>query len=492
MKKKLVYSFLIIIVLTGIFLRFYDLGQENFWTDEAVSLIEANQETPQKVIELVTKSEGSPYGHHLFLHYWIKVFGNSEFSVRFISALFGVFSIIILFFIVRIFFSDNVALLSSLFLSTAMLQILYSQEARLYSVFNFLVLLSTFFFVKYFTIKSVQKTQEQVKRNPFSRNKQRYLIAYIISIVLAMYLNYLTLFLIVLHSLFFVYTPKKVLLKEWFYSLMIIAFLSIPLVRPLFVQFLNRHQSLPTALLSRGLPEIFTRLGLFFYLLPLLFFFFIFVCLIFISKKTKLFSRIMAYKNMFLLILFLMGFLYLFLLDLLLHSFSLVRHSFFMVPILYVLIAKMIMLMNERKLRALIIILILFFNSFALYTYYSEVTKAPWDKAVVQIKEHSPSYPLILFDQSGSNLFLFKYYWDKEGGGDFKQINLSWKEEGRSIQISEENLFNTLDSVESFWLVSSRDIKTREYYLNLFQKHYTLIGEYHDYRLDLYYFKSSN
>ena len=104
MKKKFVYLFLTVIILTGIFLRFYDLGQESFWTDEAVSIIEANQEVPSQTIDLVTKLEGSPYGHHLILHYWIKVFGQTEFSVRFISALFGVLSIIVLFFLVRLFF----------------------------------------------------------------------------------------------------------------------------------------------------------------------------------------------------------------------------------------------------------------------------------------------------------------------------------------------------------------------------------------------------
>ncbi len=469
MKKKFVYLFLTVIILTGIFLRFYDLGQESFWTDEAVSIIEANQEVPSQTIDLVTKLEGSPYGHHLILHYWIKVFGQTEFSVRFISALFGVLSIIVLFFLVRLFFDDSIALLSALFLSTAMLQILYSQEARLYSVFNFFALLSTFLFVKCFVIRNLKKNQEEVNIKNVVRNcKQRHFVAYVVSMVIAMYINYLTLFLVIIHALFFIVKRKKNAIKEWLYSLLIISLLSIPLVRLILFQFLSRHQNLPAALLSRGLPEIFTKLGIFFYVLPLFFLILLFLLFIFILKRINLFSGsvIHKYKNYFsiliLLILISISGLYLFLLDILIHSFSLVRHSYFLVPILYVLIAKGITLMNNQKLKTIIVLIIIFFNSFALYTYYSETTKAPWKVAMGDLEKFGGKNDLVFIDDSQSSNFLFNYYTNKE----FNLIILS----DITPTFKEKQLIDQSLDGNGFWFIESRSFEKKVEYLKFFNK----------------------
>ena len=244
MAPKRIFLILLLLVLLGGTLRFYDLGKESIWMDEAVSLLEAQQEYSAQIITLVTQLEGSPYGHHLLLHYWIRYFGNSEFSVRFLSAFFGILSIPVLFFLAKRLFDVRVALLSSLFFSTAMLQVVYSQEARLYSLFGFLALLSTLFLVMLFDSNN---------------NRQRkYLFAYIITMTFAMYVNYVTLFLMILHLFIFYFRTdfkkNKVLFKGWLYSLSIILVLAIPLIKPFVTQLVSRHSALPAGLAAKGVP----------------------------------------------------------------------------------------------------------------------------------------------------------------------------------------------------------------------------------------------
>ena len=80
------------IILLGIFLRINALGTESLWIDEAVSLLEAQKIVPDLITQVI-ELDGSPYGHHLLLHYWIKWFGNSEFSVRLPSTIFSILAI---------------------------------------------------------------------------------------------------------------------------------------------------------------------------------------------------------------------------------------------------------------------------------------------------------------------------------------------------------------------------------------------------------------
>ena len=44
MAPKRIFLILLLLVLLGGTLRFYDLGKESIWMDEAVSLLEAQQE----------------------------------------------------------------------------------------------------------------------------------------------------------------------------------------------------------------------------------------------------------------------------------------------------------------------------------------------------------------------------------------------------------------------------------------------------------------
>ena len=162
--------------------------------------------------------------------------------------------------------------------------------------------------------------------------------------------------------------------------------------------------------------------------------------------------------------------IHLFFLDTVVRSFALIRHSFFIVPLFYLLIAYMFFSLSSRKMRAVVIGLISLFNIFTLLFYYTETTKAPWDEAVDFLQQEAAPGTILLFDRSGSNVELFNYY----NKIPFRQVNLTWEENRKLQQIDEKRLFTALDGETQFWLISSRNIKTGDYYKQLLQQRYAL------------------
>jgi len=138
-------QFLILsILLAGFILRVYDLGSESIWYDEGASLNVA----VQKINNIFFQKDKSPPLYYLFLHFWIKLFGSSEFSIRLPSALFGTASIWFIYLNGKILINRKAALTGALILSLNKYHIFYSQEARVYELTALLTLLSIHFFIR--------------------------------------------------------------------------------------------------------------------------------------------------------------------------------------------------------------------------------------------------------------------------------------------------------------------------------------------------------
>jgi len=80
---------LLAILLMGLFLRIYDLSNESLWLDEGFSIRFANL----SLYQIFFLPETNPPLYYIILHWWINLFGDSEFSVRFPSVIFGFLSI---------------------------------------------------------------------------------------------------------------------------------------------------------------------------------------------------------------------------------------------------------------------------------------------------------------------------------------------------------------------------------------------------------------
>ncbi|MFA5199862.1 MAG: glycosyltransferase family 39 protein [Candidatus Omnitrophota bacterium] len=126
--------FICFILLVALILRLYRLGANDLWNDEVYSVFIAND----------FWGSWNPPLYFAGLHYWVKVFGLSEFSLRLPSAIFGAGSVLLLFMFGKRLFDEKIGLIASLMLCLSSFNIWYSQEARPYTLQVFFSILSTY------------------------------------------------------------------------------------------------------------------------------------------------------------------------------------------------------------------------------------------------------------------------------------------------------------------------------------------------------------
>lgn len=177
---------LLVILLLGLFLRIHNLSKESIWFDEGYSISVANLNPFQVVVETYKSDQNLPL-YYIILHFWISLFGDSEFSVRFPSAIFGLFAMFMLYEVGGLIFDKEVGTLSSLVLGLSLFHIRYSQEARCYSLMVLLTLISIYFFIRLFKERSLI----------FS-------ICYVLSSTLLIYTHVYGLFIIIAQNIYIV------------------------------------------------------------------------------------------------------------------------------------------------------------------------------------------------------------------------------------------------------------------------------------------------
>ena len=149
---------LILIIILGTYLRFYGLSFESFWLDETATAIAVRDYTGVEIIKnsiyygnirpeyFKDVTNDLPF-YFTSLDLWANLFGVTEFSLRFFSAIFGALSIFMIFLVTKELTNRKVALLSAFIFSLSMINIQYSQEARVYSFLTFIALSSVYFLI---------------------------------------------------------------------------------------------------------------------------------------------------------------------------------------------------------------------------------------------------------------------------------------------------------------------------------------------------------
>lgn len=146
-KIKLELILLGLILLFGLFLRVYSLGKPPFWIDESISSM-ASQMILEKGLPIF--DSGLFYGRALVFHYiqaFFLLFGQTEFLARFVSVIFGLFTIILAYFIGKEY-SKSGGIISALFMSVFYLEVFFSRQARFYQMFQLLFFLSIYLLYK--------------------------------------------------------------------------------------------------------------------------------------------------------------------------------------------------------------------------------------------------------------------------------------------------------------------------------------------------------
>ena len=476
MKPKALTILLLGIILLGLFLRLYQLDIENLWQDEGFTLMEVDRPTlKDSFLAVWGPPEGTPPFYFLLLHLWVRVGGSSDFNLRLPSVIFGVISISLLFLVGKELFGVRTALMSAFIMSISMLQILYSQEARAYSLFVLLTLLSVFFFIK--VIKN---------------SKSKYFMGYFISALLLLYTHHFGLFIILIQNLiyFALYFQSKgkfyagsnnLEIKKWVRGNFLLGLLYLPGVILIFSQFQHNQRSLQSALIDKlGLPAFIGQLGIWIFLLPVLL---LLVGMVFYHiKRTKenhiekitapkinlhyFFEKIKLNGTFFFLLITIFSVVYVYLLPQLVHPFFATRFTVFLYPFFYLLMAYGFTKLNDKKLRQIITIIFLVAAVSSLFFYYGSVKKPQWQEAVSLVEEESQLGELIII-LGQSKLAIFNHYYKSnlEMMGVDVHVNPSENEQELQHLISRPGF----EDYKGYWLIQSEAYKTKGIYKKYFE-----------------------
>ena len=140
------FQTLIILTIIGFFLRFYNLGYNSLWLDEATTY-NISLQSFAGIWQVTANGEFNPP-----LFYWVEhvmlMLGNNEFILRFIPALLGVLTIPLFYMIGKEFLDRNAGIIAAAACTVSPFLIYYSQEARAYMMMLFFVALATIFFLR--------------------------------------------------------------------------------------------------------------------------------------------------------------------------------------------------------------------------------------------------------------------------------------------------------------------------------------------------------
>lgn len=113
-------------------LRFYDFFGIPYTHDEFSALFRTRFDTFTELINNGVKVDTLPAGIQVFLFFWIKLFGDTEWVVKLPFLLFGVGSVYLIYVVARKWYNETVALVVAAFLASLQYTVFYSQVARPY------------------------------------------------------------------------------------------------------------------------------------------------------------------------------------------------------------------------------------------------------------------------------------------------------------------------------------------------------------------------
>lgn len=121
------------LTVLGAVLRFYGLGHQGFWFDEANTALLVRF-SPGKMLGLIPQSESTPPLYYCIAWIWSRVFGDGEAGLRALSALAGVLVVPISFGIAAKLISTRAGVIAAALTACNPFLIWYSQEARSYEL----------------------------------------------------------------------------------------------------------------------------------------------------------------------------------------------------------------------------------------------------------------------------------------------------------------------------------------------------------------------
>ncbi|WP_223489079.1 glycosyltransferase family 39 protein [Pseudomonas sp. A-RE-19] len=126
---------LIAVITLALIVRFHAITVPSVWYDEAFSLLLA-KETPWQIWTITARDVHPPL-YYVFLHYWMLLFGNGVLSVRSLSALADVGTLLLCVKLMSLVATRRATWIAALLLALLPISVRYSQEVRMYTLVSF-------------------------------------------------------------------------------------------------------------------------------------------------------------------------------------------------------------------------------------------------------------------------------------------------------------------------------------------------------------------
>jgi 4-amino-4-deoxy-L-arabinose transferase-like glycosyltransferase len=176
---------LLLILALAVFLRFYRLDAQSLWADEGNSVSLSGRSLDH--ITAGAAHDIHPPLYYYLLHFWMRIFSNSEFAVRSLSALLGTGLVYLTYLLGRHLSNYWLGLAAAFLAAISPFQVYYSQETRMYILLAALSALSVYSFIRFLEAEA-SKT-----RNTQYAIRNTYLLwagLYIIATALSLYTHY--------------------------------------------------------------------------------------------------------------------------------------------------------------------------------------------------------------------------------------------------------------------------------------------------------------
>ncbi|WP_343634582.1 glycosyltransferase family 39 protein [Fluviicola sp.] len=218
------YYFPLFFILLGFVLKGLFLGSNSLGGDEPFSVYHSRQSLDH--LFSVFQSENNPPLHFLVLHYWIRMFGISELSVRMPSLIFSAFTVLFIYRIGLRFFNLRVAVIASILFTFSTYQVLYAHEARAYALMGFLTSVSMYYYLEII----------------HSKNSNRWKLCwFFLANTLLIYTHFFGFFILFIQFFFILFQRK--LLREYYRFLILFVVVMLIAYSPYIWTVLNRFSS---------------------------------------------------------------------------------------------------------------------------------------------------------------------------------------------------------------------------------------------------------
>lgn len=206
---------------------------QSVWFDEAYSIELAKESLPE-IIRL-TSLDVHPPLYYILLHFWGDIFGCSEFSLRFMSAIFMGLALVIAGLFARKNFGNRAAIIALFLIALSPILIRYGFEIRMYSLASFIGIAAT-----YILMAAIDENDIKKRRKLFA--------IYALLVVIGMFTLYYLALLWLAHFTWLIWrtvkSKKSIVRSEWFVAYLGSVLIFLPWL-PYFVKQLNNGALAP-------------------------------------------------------------------------------------------------------------------------------------------------------------------------------------------------------------------------------------------------------